>query len=206
VQGWEAYQRVLAAGKYKHLVVKPGDTLPIAGFHALVVSADGNLLDHPLPGAEAQNSYCASSEVRPADRTDNARSLGVIIDFGKLRILDLGDLTWDKERELMCPANKLGKVDILIVSHHGWSQSSSPALVYAIAPAVAIMDNGAKKGGSTPILDIIRQAPGLQALWQLHYSEEGGEAHNTSAPFIANLQGADEGNYLRLVASADGNY
>ena len=204
--GWEAYQKLLTGGKYKHLVVKPGDTLPIAGLHAEVVSADGNVIGHPLKGAGAQNLFCAKSEVRPADRTENARSLGIMIDFGKLRILDLGDLTWDKERDLMCPVNKLGKVNILIVSHHGWNQSSSPALVDAIAPDIAIMDNGAKKGGSTPVLDTIRSAPGLQALWQLHFSDEGGQQHNTTEPFIANMPGADSGNYLRLTAFHDGKY
>jgi competence protein ComEC len=205
-QGWEAYQKILASGKYKHLVAKPGDTLPVAGFHATVVSADGKLLDHALKGAGSQNSYCSASEVRPPDQTENARSLGILIEFGKLRILDLGDLTWDKERDLMCPVNKLGKVQILIVSHHGWNQSSSPALVDAISPDVAIMDNGAKKGGSTPVLDTIRKAPGLQALWQLHFSEEGGEQHNTAEPFIANIAGDDHGNYLQLTASPDGKY
>jgi hypothetical protein len=107
--------------------------------------------------------------------------------------------------ELMCPVNKLGRIDILIVSHHGWSQSSSPALVDAIHPRVAIMDNGEKKGGSTTILDTVRKAPGLEALWQLHFSDEGGVEHNTSAEYIANLSGEeDKGNYLKLTANSDG--
>ena len=111
--------------------------------------------------------------------------------FGKVKLLDLGDLTWDKEMQLMCPVNKLGHVDVLIVSHHGWYQSSSPALVDAITPVVAIMDNGETKGGSTPTLETIRAIPGLQALWQLHYSKEGGPQHNTPAEYIANLQEQD---------------
>ncbi len=92
----------------------------------------------------------------------------------------------------MCPTNKLGKVDVLIVSHHGWYQSSSPALVDAVHPRVAIMDNGEKKGGSTPTLETISKAPGLETLWQLHYSAEGGEAHNTAPAYIANPLGTDE--------------
>ena len=64
------------------------------------------------------------------------------------------------------------------------------------------MDNGEKKGGSTPTLDTIRKAPGLETLWQLHFSDEGGAEHNTAEEYIANLSGGtDAGNYLKLTAS-----
>jgi competence protein ComEC len=106
----------------------------------------------------------------------------------------------------MCPNNRLGKVDVLVVSHHGSSQSSSPALVDAIQPTVAIMDNGATKGGSIPVLDLVRHAPGIEALWQLHYSDAGGEAHNTPAEYIANLDGPDGGNDIELTGSQDGSF
>jgi hypothetical protein len=126
--------------------------------------------------------------------------------LGKLKLLDLGDLTWDKEMELMCPTDKLGRVDVYLVSHHGWYQSSSPALVDAIHARVALMNNGEKKGGSTPTLETIAKAPGLETLWQLHYSAEGGDAHNTAAEFIANPQGTDPGNYLELIGNKDGSF
>ena len=200
---WESYQSLLSAKKYPRISVKPGDVLPVKGVRAEVVSSDGQLIQKPLAGAGQSNSACATSEQRPGDQTENPRSLGTLITFGKLRILDLGDLTWDKEMQLMCPTNKLGHIDIYIVSHHGFDQSGSPALVHGIAPRVAIMDNGAKKGGSPLAWDIIEKSPGLQDLWQLHYSEEGGTAHNVAAPFIANLAGADAGNYLKLIAHDD---
>lgn len=204
VQTSEAYQKVLAQGHYGHILPKLGDALPIPGMNVTVVSADGNLIAQPLPGGGGANQYCASSEKRPADQTENARSLGVVITYGKLRILDLGDLTWDKEIELMCPVNRLGHIDLLVVSHHGWSQSSSPALVDAITPRVAIMDNGAKKGGSPSVWDTVEKAPGLEDLWQLHYSEEGGPTHNVDGARIANLQGPDTGNYLKVAAFPNG--
>jgi competence protein ComEC len=205
VQGYEAYQKVLATGKYKHIVLKPGDPLPVQGLKAIVISADGNLIDHALPGGGEANTYCKESETRAADQTENARSLGVLLTFGKLRILDLGDLTWDKEMQLMCPVNKLGRVDILVVSHHGWYQSSSPALIDAIHPQIAIMDNGANKGGSKPTLENFKKVPGLETLWQLHYSEEGGQADNTDDVLIANPHGVD-GNYLELTATLAGSF
>jgi competence protein ComEC len=211
VQGWQAYQELLAAKKFKRLTVKPGDSLPISstsvdGLQATVVSADGAVIDHPLPGAGQENATCKNAEAYPTDQTENVRSVGTLITFGKLRILDLGDLTRDKEMELVCPRNKLGAIDIYIVSHHGWSQSSSPALLNAIAPRVAIMDNGAKKGGTPSVWDIIEKSPRLENLWQLHYSDEGGAAHNVAAEFIANPEGPDAGNYLELTAWPNGRF
>jgi beta-lactamase superfamily II metal-dependent hydrolase len=204
--GYAEYQKVLATGKSKRILAHPGDLLPIQGINVRVISADGSLIANPLPGAGEANPFCKISEVRPADQTENSRSLGTEITFGKLKILDLGDLTWDKEMQLMCPNNKLGHVDIYIVSHHGWYQSSSPALVDAIHARVAIMDNGAKKGGSIPTLETLSKAPGLETSWQLHFSDEGGPARNTAERYIANIQGADAGHFLELTAAKDGSF
>lgn len=206
VQAYDAYQKVLADGHYGHIVAKPGDVLPIPELKVTVVSADGNLLAQPLPGTGAANPFCGSSGDLPADQTENSRSLGVDIVFGKMKILDLGDLTRDKERELMCPVNKLGHIDLLVVSHHGLAQSSSTALVDAISPRVAIMDNGATKGGSPEVWEIVTKAPGLEDLWQLHYSEAGGTSHNVAERQIANLQGTDTGFYLKVTALENGRF
>jgi hypothetical protein len=205
-QTWQDYQSFLAKGNVKRLIVKPGDILPLQDVEAEVISSDGALIEKPLPGAGGTNTSCKDSDQRPADQTENLRSLGTMITFGKLRILDLGDLTWDKEMELMCPSNRLGTIDIYIVSHHGWSQSNSPALLNGIAPRVAIMDNGAAKGGSPSSWDIIKKSPRLQDFWQLHFSNEGGAAHNAADSFIANLPGPDAGNYLKLTARRDGSF
>jgi competence protein ComEC len=205
-KGYEAYQQVLAGGHYGHIVAKPGDVLPIKKMNVQVISADGHLIDHPLPGAGEPNQYCQASETRKPDETENAHSLGVLITFGKTKILDLGDLTWDKEMELMCPANKLGKVDVLVVSHHGLFQSSSPALVEAIQPRIAIMDNGAKKGGSTATFETLAKTPGLETLWQLHYSDEAGVEHNSAEEYIANPPGEDAAHYLKLTVNKNGTF
>jgi len=203
---WEAYQKVLATGKYKHIVARQGEVMPIAGMKVTVISSDGNVIDHALPGGGEENEYCKIPETKPMDRSENSHSLGVLINFGQLKILDLGDLTWDKEMQFMCPKNLLGRVDILVVSHHGFRPSSSHALVDAIHSRVAIMNNAAAKGGNVPVLDTVREAPGLETLWQLHYSEEGGPEHNTAAEYIANPQGSDQGNYLLLTASPSGSF
>jgi beta-lactamase superfamily II metal-dependent hydrolase len=206
VGAWEAYQHLLDSGNYKRISLKPGDSLPIRGLKARVVSSDGALLDTALAGAGQRNRACEGVATPPKDQTENPRSLGTLVTFGRLRILDLGDLTQDKEMELMCPFNRLGKIDIFIVSHHGWLQSDSPVLVHGIDPRVAIMDNGAKKGGSPVVFDTIMRSPHLEDLWQLHFSEEGGPAHNARAEFIANSDGPDSGNYLELTARSGGSF
>jgi competence protein ComEC len=206
VAGWNAYQKVLTEGHAEHLVAKPGDVLPLKSFHVEVVSADGQLISKPLPGAGAQNAACDASPMKALENTENDRSVGMVIRFGKLRILDLGDLTWAEERMLMCPVDKLGKVDILIVSHHGILNSSSPALIDAVAPRVAIMDNGAHKGASPTTFETIEGSSRLKDLWQLHTAEGSDAKHNTAESHIANLPGPDAGNSLKLTARDDGTF
>jgi beta-lactamase superfamily II metal-dependent hydrolase len=202
---WLAYKALLDSGKFHHITAKPGDSLPIEGINVKVITSDGAVLKEPLPGAGQPNPFCAA-QAPPGDQTENPRSLGTLITFGKLKILDLGDLTADKEYQLMCPDNRLGHVDIYVASHHGFNQSGSAALVHAIAARVAIVDNGARKGGSPSALDIIKSSPGLLAMWQLHYSEEAGAAHNAAEQFIANPQGPDAGNYLMLTVRPDSSF
>jgi beta-lactamase superfamily II metal-dependent hydrolase len=202
---YEDYLQAISTAHAARLIPKPGDVLPITGVRVQVITADGAMIQKPLAGAGEANPYCPAKP-EPEDKTENSRSLGVEVAFGKVKILDLGDLTRDKEQQLMCPANRLGTVDVLIVSHHGWNQSSSAALVNAIHPRVALMDNGATKGGSTDVLDLVQKAPGLEALWELHYSEEGGAQHNAPAPYIANLSGTDEAHTLELTVQPTGAF
>src|SRR5215472_4458500 len=202
---YEEYQKVVAKGKLNRIIAKPGDTLPVEGFEARVISSDGELIEKPLNGS-GKNAACDSSEKRPADQSENGRSLGVLITFGKLRILDFGDLTSDKEAQIVCPVNKLGAIDIFVVSHHGSVSSNSRELVNSIAPRLAIMDNGASKGGAPSSWEAVKKSARLEDFWQLHYANEGGAEHNVADSFIANVRGPDAGHYLKLTVSADGNF
>ena len=205
-KNYATYEKALATAKVKRILAKPGDVLPIVGMKATVISADGKLIETAQEGGGEANIFCKDVEAKSADATENARSVGVEVTFGKLKLLDLGDLTWAKEMELMCPTNRLGKADVYVVSHHGWDQSSSPALVHAIGARVAVMNNGARKGGSPSVLDTVQNAPGMETLWQLHFSEDGGEDSNTADEYIANLGGPDSGNFLELLGSGDGSF
>jgi competence protein ComEC len=203
---WQDYLKTVDQQNLKRIIAKPGDSLPLKGIETRVISADGAVIAKPLPGAGSTNAACNTAPQPPADTSENPRSLGTLFTFGKLRILDLGDLTADKEMLLMCPVNKLGSVDIYIVSHHGSVTSNSPLFLNGIAPRVAIMDNGATKGGAPSSWDAVEKSPRIQDLWQLHFSEQGGAAHNVAEPFIANLSGPDAGNYLKLTAWPNGNF
>jgi len=181
------YAKVIASG-VKRLTVKAGDVLPVRGARVEVVSANGEVIDHNVAGGGQRNPLCGSEPRRPADPTENARSVGFVLTFGKFRTVDLGDLTWNKELELACPNHAVGPVDLLVVAHHGSDLSNSKSLVYGLKPRVAVMGNGARKGGSPAAWRNVASSPGLEDLWQLHYSVEGGAKANVPAERIANVE------------------
>ena len=85
----------------------------------------GQVLQSPLPGAGQPNPYCAAFKPQAPDPSENAQSVGSHITFGRFRAVHMGDLTWNKEAELMCPSNRLGTADLLVVGHHGQPVSNS---------------------------------------------------------------------------------
>ena len=199
------YERVLP--RAQHLVAKPGDVVPVKGINVDVLTSAGDHIQSALPGAGQPNPQCASTEKKDDDVTENARSLGMLVTYGKFRLLDLGDLTWNKEMELVCPNNLIGTVDVYLTTHHGLSQSNNPALVRAVHPRVAIMNNGARKGGTPSAWQIIKDSPGMQDIWQLHYSVEGQREHNMPDSFIANVdEVGDAGSYIKLSSESDGSF
>ena len=105
----------------------------------------------------------------------------------------------------MCPDNLIGTVDVFLVSHHGFDESNSKALVWALHPKVAIMDNGPHKGGSPEAWQTVADSPGLIDFWQLHKAEDAGEDHNVAAAFVANSGDAD-GNYIKVLARSSGTF
>jgi hypothetical protein len=79
-------------------------------------------------------------------------------------------------------------------------------MVHALHPRVAVMNNGARKGGDASAWQIIHSSPGLEDVWQLHYAVEAGTRNNASEPFIANLDEACKGYAVNLTAEADGSF
>jgi competence protein ComEC len=207
-QGNEVLFRSYAAQRDKgqHTVVKPGDTIPIKDLEVRVVAASGQAIGAPLAGAGAQNPSCADFRKEGDDKGENSQSIGLIVQYGSFRLADLGDLTSNKEYNLVCPNNKLGRVDLFIASHHGGVLSNSPQLMAALAPKAAIVPNSAKKGGDPETLKGIKASAGLQEVWQLHYSVAGSQEANTSDAFIANLNEICEGKWLKATAMKDGTF
>jgi competence protein ComEC len=171
--------------KAKHTVVKAGDTISMPGLDVRVVTSAGEMIKAPLPGAGKPNPYCAS--FKPQDtNAEDPQSVGTYIRFGKFRTVHLGDLTKNKEFELVCPNNRIGTVDVLLGMHHGVSTSNSEALVHGLHPRVAIMNDGTRKGGDPEVMKTLHSSPGLEDLWQIHFSLLSGQEYTVPGMFIAN--------------------
>lgn len=168
------YAKWVAAYKgHHHITVHTGETLKVGSLHLKFVAADGRVLSAPLPGAGEPNPFCANVKRRDdsvyeeTGGEENIRSLGALMTFGKTRILDLGDLTWNKEIDLLCPVNKVGKVDVYFVTGHGMKLSSSPPTA-AFDPLVALMQNGSRKGGDEAVIKTVDSYQDLQGFWRMH--------------------------------------
>lgn len=201
---WAGYEKAVAKGK--RIIVKPGDKIPVPGLDIDVLTARGERTPKAVKGGGEPNPHCAGVPEKASDPSENARSIGFLLTFGKFRMIDLADLTWNKELGLVCPNNPVGKVDLFVVSHHGMDISNSPALVNAIYPRVAVMNNGAKKGGSPAAWQVIRKSAGLEDLWQLHFAMAGGKENNSPEDVIANPEEHCQGHWIRLSATPDGAF
>jgi competence protein ComEC len=184
----QGYEELTA--KTPRTVLKPGDKVPFAGVDWLIVMSAGQPLTRPVDGGGRPNPACATFKPQTVgpNPDDNGQSVGSLITFGRFRSVNLGDLLWNNEGDLMCPVNPIGTVDLYVVSHHGLDRSGSEALVHGLAPRVALMNNGHRKGGQPQALSVIHRSPGLEDLWQLHWGHHAGIELNAPALFIANVE------------------
>lgn len=193
-----------------HVVIaKPGTKIAVAGLEVHVVSSAGELTTTPLPGVRrVPNPLCANVQRKAQDNTpNNFESIGVVVEYGRFRYLDLADLTWNQEVELVCPTNLLGTVAVYRTSRHGGDYSGAQALVHSVRPRIAVMNNNPTKGGTPDTFRIIKGSPGLQDFWQLHYSDNVSQEVNSPESFIANFTGArDGGHHIKLSARSDGSF
>ena len=179
----DTYPKLYA--KAAHDVAKVGEKLGLKSFEVRVVTSAGQVLTSPLPGAGSANPYCAS--FKPSDNNaEDPQSVGSLITFGRFRAVHFGDLTRNKEFELMCPANRIGTVDVLLGLHHGQDTSNSEVMVHALRPRVAVMNNGTRKGGLPEVMRTLYTSPRLEDLWQIHFSVLSGQEFTTPGLFIAN--------------------
>ncbi len=209
-KGAPLYDTYKALAQGKRTILKSGDKIPLNGVEVNVVSAAGEVISKPLKGQGAANNFCKDTPQKNKDTTENGQSTGFLLTYGKFKFLDLGDLTWDREMMLACPANKLGAVTLFQASHHGFTngQSGSPALVWALQPQVVIVNDGSRKGFSAPSYEIMTKIPGVEGIWQIHRAVMSDAAHNTAENMIANLEEgpADMGLGITVSVAKDGKF
>jgi competence protein ComEC len=193
----EGKSKTLKAGD--EIALKQADGAPPV--RLLCLCGDGDVIPDK-PGAP-ENPVAKEHKPKEEDKTDNARSLGFVLSCGGFRFLDLGDLTWNVEYKLVAPSDKVGPVDVYQVTHHGADLSNNPVLLKTVKPHVAVMNNGAKKGGASSVVADLRRLPDLQAFYQLHKNAATGALENADADCIANPEEKCEGEPIRLAVAPD---
>jgi beta-lactamase superfamily II metal-dependent hydrolase len=203
--------------KSKHTVVKAGDALPLKGVDWRFVTSGRAVITTPLPGAGAKNPHCEGFTPhtvnpvsgQPIGNTEDEHSVGSHLTFGTFRTMYLADFPYNKEFELMCPTNRVGTVDLLLVSRHGQHSSNSAALVHALRPRAGIINNGITKGGQPETMRVLHASPGLEDLWQLHVAQLSGAEYAIPGMFVANV-GEDPqhvpAHWIKVRARADGTF
>jgi beta-lactamase superfamily II metal-dependent hydrolase len=193
------YARYLEAIQgHKHIVAKPGDVFKISSLTDTIVASDGQPIATPLPGAGGPGQFCDTPPVAENGGVENEKSVASILSFGKVKIALFGDLTWNREHDLACPIDKVGKVNVLIVTHHGMNLSSNPSSIAALRPDIAVMGNGPTHGGAPETIKTISASPGLQGFWRMHGAVLNPELDGDTN-FIANPKAPpDHGYTIRL--------
>jgi len=203
---WEDYKGI---SEGKRVIVKPGDQIPLKDAAVTVVSANGEVIAKPINGG-GPNDFCKDAQNKDTDKTENGRSTGFLLTYGKFKFLDVGDLTWDREMMLACPVNKVGTVTLFQATHHGFVNgfSGAPALVWAIRPQVVVVNDGPRKGLEGNAYETIAKIAGIEDIWQSHRALKNDAEHNTVEAQIANFEEtADcQGHWIKASVSKDGKF
>jgi beta-lactamase superfamily II metal-dependent hydrolase len=187
--------------------VVPGDTISLGDVTLTIVQSNGQGIADPL-GAGATNPACEGADPGIKEPDEDAMSVGYVVEFGRFRFVDLGDLTWGYQHELACPVNKLGEVDLFQVPHHGFEISSPPQLLSALNPIAAVISNGPDKGNDSVTYERLANLPALEAIWAIHRSEENDAEHNPPEERIANVESgaSDEAHFVHATVLPNGEF
>jgi competence protein ComEC len=201
------YKRV---SKGKTTVLKPGDQIRLAQLPGAPKVTLKVLAGHGVVAGEKSDAgqirECKANpkhEAKELDTSDNARSLAFVLAFGGWEFFDGGDLTWNVEHKLVCPKSLVLPVDVYQVTHHGGDSSNHPALVQALQPRVAVMNNGAKKGGSESVVRLLKSTPSIEALFAVHRNVQTEPIANAEPALTANDVEQCSGEYVRLSVAPD---
>lgn len=198
----ERYGAYQAAAKGQTTTLKPGDTIPLktaAGappIKLLCMAARGAA---PSGAGASANPEC-TPDAPNEDPSDNARSVALLLKFGDFEFLNLADLSWNVSKRLVCPANRIGEVDLYQATHHGGNINNDPALLRSLRPTVAVMINGPRKGGHPDTIKWLRETPSFKALYQLHRNVQTTTEQNAPVEFIANLDEQPDAAHMIMVS------
>jgi beta-lactamase superfamily II metal-dependent hydrolase len=189
--------------KLERSVISPGDVIlsepSSQGIPALTVRCLGARQQAMAAASDAEPTPgCADAAPRPVDNTDNANSVVTLVTFGNFQFFDAGDLTWNLEKNLVCPTNRVGRVDVYQTTHHGMDVSNHPLVIRALAPTVAVFNNGATKGCEPQTFYTLKATPSVEAVYQMHRNLRGDGSPNTDEQHIANDTRQCEANFIQL--------
>ena len=168
----------------------------------------------PLGGFVAQRGSgrsCRSGPIRAATTPNsiprgrgNASRVGYLLSLGAFQFLNLGDATRNVQYALACPENLLGEVDVYQVPHRG--NGVAPQLTWALAPTVAVINNGPRKGGSAEGFQVVARSPRLEDVWQSHRPLDTDAAYRADDDLTANLATEDGccGHWIKATVAPEG--
>ncbi|MCX7012278.1 MAG: MBL fold metallo-hydrolase [Candidatus Sumerlaeota bacterium] len=219
---YDLYVETRAKGN--HIVVKPGDIIPVEGADVTVLTSGGRAISTPVKGGGGFNHACWLTPLVADNEQEDSQSVGVLVEFGKFRFIDLGDLPWNISRQLFCPENKVGPVDLYMITHHALSPTKEsvgpahesaaacpPCEVYGLRPRVGILscnEDYVFRLCTPAAWQRVRRSPGLEDIWQTRYQAQGGPDNNAPEEFIAcpNAAAGQKAAWIKASAEADGSF
>jgi competence protein ComEC len=199
-----AAYKTLAVGRRS--VVTPGQRLELKqapGTLPVSLEILGASLQFVAARTKTANPACRARTTKDPDLSDNKNSIVSLLSYGPFRFFDGGDLTWAGEADLVCPRDRVGPVDVYQTDHHGADSSNNPVLLRTLAPTLAVVNNGPRKGGEAGSLATLRSTRSIRAVYQLHRSLRVPDG-NTSADRIANEEQDCSGYFIRLSVDRSG--
>jgi len=195
-----------SASQNQSKTLKAGDFLPLkvgtTPIKAQVVTASGEV----IPNRGEPNSFASESKPQSEDSSDNAKSISLLLTYGRFKFLCCGDLTWNTEAKLMTPNNPIGQIDLFMATHHGLSVSNNPVMVLALDPRVCVSCNGPTKGADLETINTLTRGKSLQAMYQLHRNVRLEEKDQAPVEQIANLAETAncKGTWIKASVAKDG--